>query len=107
MDDLSAAISGFLSKPGAMEQLESMAKQLGLGGETPQTDEPVQDAISPEKLQQVLKAVNDGAKPDQTTVFLEALRPLLHPEKQEKLDRAIRAIRLMRTARTVTQTIEL
>lgn len=120
MDDLGAAISGFLSQPGAMEQVEAMAKQLGL--ELPSGvsareshDAPSEtslsaglpEGLSPEKLQKVLRAVNEGAKPDRATEFLEALKPLLQPEKQEKLDRAIRAVRLMRTAKTVSKTIEL
>ena len=30
MDDIGGAIQSFLSQPGAMEQVEAMAKQLGL-----------------------------------------------------------------------------
>ncbi len=119
MDDLSAAISGFLSKPGAMEQLETVAKQLGLStgtdeGEKTTDTASVQesnlgmiDGISPEKLQKIMQAVQDGGRPDRNTALLEALRPLLHSEKQEKMDRAIRAIRLMHMARSVSKTIEL
>lgn len=109
MDDLGAAISGFLSQPGAMEQLEAAAKQLGLGpaggGEPPPREDTEQ--LSPEKLQKLMQAVSAGSQPDQATALLDALRPMLRPEKQGKLDRAIRALRLMRTARTVTETIEL
>lgn len=119
MDDLSTAISSFLAQPGAMEQVEAMAKQLGLGpgadsaqtapdaAGVPEAAAGLMDGISPEKLQKILKAVQDGAKPDRSTELLEALRPLLHAEKQEKLDRAIRAVRLMHTAKTVSKTIEL
>lgn len=109
MDDLGAAISGFLSQPDAMEQLASMAKQLGLKPDgpdqeqAPEADQP----IPPELLQQVMQAVSDGGRPDEATTLLEALRPMLRPEKREKLDRAMRALRLMRVARTVAQTIEL
>ena len=115
MEDLSAAISSFLSQPGAMEQVEAMAKQLGLGPGASETESDTQpgslgglmDEISPEKLQGILSAVQSGGSPCQSTSFLEALQPLLKEEKQEKLNRAIRAIRLMHTARAVSKTIEL
>ena len=115
MEDLSAAISSFLSQPGAMEQVEAMAKQLGLGpAETGSESEREQatpggflDGLSPEKLQSILGAVQEGGRPCQSTALLETLRPLLQEEKQEKLERAIRAIRLMHTAKAVSKTIEL
>lgn len=115
MEDLSAAISSFLSQPGAMEQVEAMAKQLGLGPGASETEADAQpgslgglmDEISPEKLQGILRAVQSGSGSCQSTSFLEALQPLLKEEKQEKLNRAIRAIRLMHTARAVSKTIEL
>lgn len=115
MEDLSAAISSFLSQPGAMEQVEAMAKQLGLGSGASETEADAQpgslgglmDEISPEKLQGILSAVQSGGSSCQSTSFLEALQPLLKEEKQEKLNRAIRAIRLMHTARAVSKTIEL
>ena len=54
----------------------------------------------------LLGALRDGGA-SQSAALLEALRPLLRLEKQEKLDRAIRAVRLMGAARTVSKTIEL
>lgn len=137
MDDLSSAISGFLAQPGAVEQLEAMAKQLGLGtarhpeeaapnrGEpgadpSPDSSRPsdgpldvgsldglLPEGLTPEKIGKLMQAVQEGGRPDQATEFLEALRPLLGSGRQEKLDRALRAVRLMHTARAVTKSIEL
>lgn len=117
MDDLGAAVSSFLSQPGAMDQLKTMARQLGLdtgeGEETAQLPqgEPegggTEPVLSPEAMQKVMTALSAASRPDQTTALLEALRPLLRPDRQGKLDRAIRAVRLMRAAQTVTSAMEL
>lgn len=110
MDDLGGMINSFLSQPGAMEQLQSMAKQLGLGApETPETEreQTMPDGISPEMVSRVLTAFSEASKQDEVTDFLEALRALLRPDRQPKIDRAIRAVHLMRAARTVTGATEL
>lgn len=110
MDDLSAKVSSFLSQPGAMDQLKSMAEQLGLGPsdtEQPAPSGAREEGISPETMQKVFSALSTASAPDDVTGFLEALRPLLRPERQGKLDRAIKAVRLMRAAKTVTATMEL
>ncbi len=110
MDDLSGAISGFLSQPGAMEQLEAMASQLGLGGgnahdETREKSMP--EGFTPEMMTRVMSALSEVTKNDQVTDFLEALRAILRPENQGKIDRAIRAVHLMRAAKTATRVVEL
>lgn len=124
MDDLGAAVSSFLSQPGAMDQLRSMAEQLGLdtgggpsepsgGADQPSSGGGPEHAgggeplVSPETLQKMMSALSAASRPDETTAFLEALRPLLKPDRQGKLDRAIRAVRLTRAAQTVTSTLEL
>lgn len=73
MDDLSGAIQGFLSQPGAMEQLQQMAQQLGLspqnppeppksgGCDPPKKPEPSGELpISPELLQGLMQAAKGG-----------------------------------------------
>lgn len=110
MDDLGGMINSFLSQPGAMEQLQSMAKQLGLGETAEATAEPVPttpDGISPEMLNRMMSAFAEASRQDEVTDFLEALRALLKPDRQAKIDRAIRAVHLMRAARTVTKVAEL
>ena len=78
MDDLSGAIQGFLSQPGAMEQLQQMAQQLGLspqnppenqekpksgGCDPPKKPEPSGELpISPELLQGLMQAAGAAGK---------------------------------------------
>ena len=126
MDDLGSAIQSFLAQPGAMEQVESMAKQLGLTpGESVSEQAPAESASAPvpetlagslpellggvsvETLGTLMSALREGGDASKSTALLEALRPLLRQEKQEKLDRAIKAVRLSYAARTVSKTIEL
>ena len=108
MDDFSTAVTSFLSQPGAMEQMKTMANQLGLGPMQQETIEQEQNGgISPEVLTRILGAVSEATRPDETTAFLEALRPLLRTEHQEKVDRAIRAVQLIRAAKTVSTTMEI
>lgn len=119
MDDLSGAIQGFLSQPGAMEQLQQMAQQLGLspqnpsehpeppksgGCDPPKLPEPSGELpISPELLQGLMQAAQEASKPDETSKLLLALKPMLRPERQEKVDRAVEMLRLMRAAKTAGQ----
>jgi hypothetical protein len=116
MDDLSSAINGFLSQPGAMEQLQQMAQQLGLSPPEPgekqkppeqplgsPPEKPAELPISPEVLQGLMQAAAEASKPDEASQLLLALKPMLRPERQEKVDRAIRMLGLMRAAKTAGQ----
>lgn len=108
MDDFSSAVNSFLAQPGAMDQLKDMAQQLGLGSsDSPPVASETEQVISPETMQKVMSALSAASQPDEVTVFLEALRPLLRPDRRSKLEKAIRAVHLMRAAQTVTTTMEL
>lgn len=113
MDDLNNAIQSFLAQPGAMEQLQQMAQQLGLplpesgnpsepsGCDLPKPPEkPGELPISPELLQGLIQATAEAAKPDETAALLLALKPMLRPERQEKVDRAVQLLSLMRAVKT-------
>lgn len=116
MDDLSTAIQGFLSQPGAMDQLQQMAQQLGLSPQEhnefpnppdnppPKGPEPSGELpISPELLQGLMQAAAEASKPDETSALLLALKPMLRPERQEKVDRAVQLLGVMRAAKTASQ----
>lgn len=98
MDDLSGAISGFLQRPDAMEQLQAAAKQLGLGAEP---GENGGNGLSPELLKNVAQVMGSGQE-DEAACFLQALRTMLRPERREKVDRAIRAVQVMNAVRAVS-----
>lgn len=106
MDDFGAAVSSFLSQPGAMDQMKEMAEKLGLGPSQGEREE-LPEGISPEMMTRLMGALSEASKPDQDTAFLEALRPLLRTENRGKIDRAIKALRLMRAAKTVSSAVEL
>ena len=119
MDELKESLSGFLSQPGAMDQVMRMAASLGLtppeadNGDSPPgspeagSQEPKPEAvpssasIPPETLQQLMKAAQELGKSDETTALLSALRPLLRPERQAKLDSAVKLYGLLRAARSI------
>lgn len=116
MDDLSTAIQGFLSQPRAMDQLQQMAQQLGLSPQEhnespnppdnppPKGPEPSGELpISPELLQGLMQAAAEASKPDETSTLLLALKPMLRPERQEKVDRAVQLLGVMRAAKTASQ----
>ena len=108
MDDIGAAIQNFLAQPGAMEQVEAMARQLGLEpGEPAGPSTESGSGLSPELVSALSGALQGASAPNEATALLEALRPMLRPEKQNKVDRAIRAVRMMHTARLLSKTIEL
>ncbi len=112
MDDIGGVIQSFLSQPGAMEQVEAMAKQLGLSvpgsdAEGPAQGLPEGNLPDSQTLQKLMQAAAEGTKPDEATALLTALKPLLRQERQEKLDRAIRAMGMMRTAKLLSKTLEL
>ena len=88
-----------------------MAQQLGLplpesgnpsepsGCDPPKTPEkPL--PISPELLQGLMQAAAEASKPDETAALLLALKPMLRPERQEKVDRAVQLLGLMRAVKT-------
>ena len=119
MDDLKEALSGFLSQPGALEQVMNMAASLGLTQETNHTESPAEHpeqppesvpagaSIPPEALQGLMKAAKEMGTPDETTALLTALRPLLRPERQAKLDRAMKLYGVLRAARAIPGLTEL
>ena len=102
-----------------MEQLQQMAQQLGLspqnppenqekpksgGCDPPKKPEPSGELpISPELLQGLMQAAAEASRPDETSNLLLALKPMLRPERQEKVDRAVEMLRLMRAAKTAGQ----
>lgn len=103
MDDLSAQLNQILSDPQKLQQIQSMAGALGMGGPTSQPAPPPVPAPAPPmdagalqlvgRLSPLLGQLN---REDDHTRLLLALRPLLSPARQQKLDEASRILRVMR-----------
>jgi hypothetical protein len=124
MASLEDNLNTLLSDPNAMEQIFSLAGKLGMNSdrpadletpeassqentsapETPQTTAS-QPLLGPEALGQIGKLFELFQTSQQTSqeadALLDALRPFLRQEQQEKLDRARRLAGLSHAARQV------
>lgn len=108
MDGLEEKLSSFLSDPSAMDQVLSMARMLGFGNtpdesaSAPQPPEqPPIGALSPDDpmLSTVIRLVSEvGRDGGSQAALLNALRPFLRPERQEKIDQAVQIAKLIRIA---------
>ena len=107
MDDLASKINELLSDPQAMQQLNSLAASLGLGNSTPNPPtSPGQNAPAGNNPLQGLdlsslagllgNAGSAAPGEDNNTRLLHALRPLLGPERQKKVDEAIKMLSMLR-----------
>ena len=114
MDDLNSTLSSILSDPNAMKQIEALASQLGLGQNTEQeaqvSRQDTQEAgfnLNPEMLQKVMTILSNARKNNPSTALLIAIRPMLSPPRQEKLDRAIQMLQLTEAAEELMKVLEL
>lgn len=87
--------------------LAGMLSSLGLGGGTQSQPAPAPDlglsgalsGLTPQMLQTVTKIaplLSQVNREDESTQLLRALRPLLGPARQKKLDEAIKILQMMR-----------
>ncbi len=115
MGELEHTLSELMASPEAMEQLQSMARSLGLGdmavpgpspGPLPEQDRTMPDTpplpeLDPRMLGLLTQLMREYHRPDdQKTALLEALRPFLRPERAANIDRALRMARLSRVLNT-------
>lgn len=98
MDDLSQRIQQVLSDPQAMSQLQGMLGALGAqSGPAVQPSAPLpQPAGDLSSLGHLLPLLQQQAAEDDSSRLLSALRPLLSPARQQKLDEASRLLRILR-----------
>lgn len=108
MADIQDKINEILSNPEALRQVQSLVEQLGLAGNAPEKPQPpekknelslptdfMNDDIA-KSLIKILPAVKSIGCEDDTTRLLNALRPFLSCEKQEKLDKAEKMLKLFK-----------
>ena len=111
MADIQDKINEILSNPEALRQVQSLGEQLGLAGNAPEKPQPpekknelslptdfMNDDIA-KSLIKILPAVKSIGCEDDTTRLLNALRPFLSCEKQEKLDKAEKMLKLFKILR--------
>ena len=115
MDDSSQALSGqlgaILNDPQSMERIRSLAASLGLG-DSPPAPAPAPPAPTPapasavplqgmdpnllQTVSRLMPLFSRLRQEDDSTRLLHALRPLLSPARQKKIDEAVRILQLMR-----------
>ena len=116
MAQLEEQLNQILGDPQAMEQIMALAQSLsGKGQEhgdpSPEQDSPQPEAenasplsalsgLDPRLLQLGMGLLSEySAQDDRKTALLEALKPFLKRERQEKIDQAVRIARLSRVVR--------
>lgn len=97
MDDLSEKLSGILSDPDAMKDIAALAAQLGVQppGVHSEQPSPAPDDTAAQ-LMALAPMLGSMKQEDDTTRLLEAMRPFLSEERQQKLDKAKRLIKVMK-----------
>ena len=115
MDDLNDKITRLLSDPNSMAKIQGMMAALG-GGDTPSPSEtphapppppvaaPQPSAPAPSlsldglpdlsMLSKLAPLMGAFSKEDDDTRLLQALRPYLHGEREQKLDDTMKMLRL-------------
>lgn len=103
MDDLSQKLSGILSDPEAMRDIAALASQLGVDAPGIHKEEaqtvpaaPKPDDDMAARLMGIMPLLGSLKQDDDTTRLLEAMRPFLSEERQQKLDKAKRLIKVMK-----------
>lgn len=118
MSDFEEKLNAILSDPNAMAQVMQLAQSLNLDGPPAgeQAAEPQEERqstgegnplsgisdllgqIDPQMIQRFLPLLGElkgGEAQDRRLQLLNALRPFLKPERQEKVERAVKAARLL------------
>ena len=105
MSDIQDKINRILSDPEALKQVQSLGAQLGLSGDNPVKQEsspppaPPVSSTNGELMSALTKfapMMSGFSEDDDVSRLLQALRPFLSAEKQQKLDRAQRLMKLVR-----------
>ena len=105
MDGWEEKLGAILGDPGAMEQIRRLAETLGGSPPGPEEGKSASAAPPPPmdgRVTELLgRAMGALSAPSEAAKLVAALKPLLSPERAERLEKALRAARLVQAARTV------
>lgn len=117
MEDFEEKLNTILSSPETMGQIMALANSLSGGGEEQKSDSGAEeerppmgevssllqgiDSVTLQKLMALWGEYQRGS--DDKTRLLEALKPFLRQERQEKLDRAVQIARVSRVIRAAME----
>lgn len=98
--NLSSLLGGGGGSGPQLDQLKGLTSLLGgiQNQASPSPDTPA-PGVDPEMLQSIVKMMpllSSFRQEDDSTRLLHALRPLLGPERQKKLDEAVKLLQMMR-----------
>ena len=100
MSDIQDKINQILSNPEALKQVQSLGEQLGLSKpEPPKPTVAKPDFLNDDMLKTITKLtpfMQSFKGNDDTTNLLNALRPFLSFEKQQRLDQAEKMIKFIK-----------
>lgn len=95
MDDLNEKLNRLLSSPEGLEKIQSVMAALGkeqtAPPPAPDTDKGLPDLTLLSKLAPMMSTFG---KEDEDTRLLQALRPYLHGEREQRLDDTVKLLRL-------------
>ena len=122
MEDFEEKLNSILSSPETMGQIMALANSLSGGGEEQASgDADASEAAAgegtpPGDLSGLLQGLDEGMVPklmalwgeynrgnDEKTRLLQAMKPFLRQERQEKLDRAVQIARISRVIRAAIE----
>lgn len=100
MGDFEEKLNTVLNDPESMEQIFKLAQQLSGAQvrEKPSEPEDGGDLANAAKVMELLKNAQAGSQ-SRYSYLLEALKPYLKKERQDRLERAIKLSRLSRLAK--------
>jgi hypothetical protein len=96
MNELEDKLNALLSNPQLMQQIASMAQNLGV----PTQEDPKEDistgmpSLDPQQMQAIVQAVSQSNVDKNQQALLQALSPYLSSSRIHKLERAMRASKM-------------
>lgn len=100
MSELEDKLGAILNNPSAMEQIMSMAQQLG-ASQAPGTQQappepppPQMPQIDPKLLQRIFQLTQQSGIDREQQALLSALRPYLDTRRMGKLEKALRSAKM-------------
>ena len=103
MDDLSEKLTQLLSSPEGMAKIQTVMSALG--GENAVQEKPAEPAVAPPAadgmpdlaaLTKILPLLSNMGQDNEDTRLLQALRPYLRGEREQRLDETVRLLKMMR-----------
>ena len=94
MSEFEDRLNSILNDPAQMEQITAMAKSLMGAGESEPSKAREPSVLEGLDLGRLMASVG-GGKRDEKRALLEAMKPYLSPQRQEKLEKAMKLAKMI------------